>query len=82
MLHIMKKIADWIIEHEESEAEKCTIPDEIVDEWLDTIKEHKKHMEENHHTNSQQYEMLDDLYKRVRHIKKIRQQKCDTDRQR
>lgn len=81
MMHIMKKIADWIVEHEESEAENCTIPDEIVDEWLDTIEERKKRMEENGHTHSQQYEMLQDLDEKVKEIKAIRAKKCHNDGQ-
>jgi len=80
MLHIMKKIADWIVEHEEKEAESCSIPDEIVDEWLETIEERKRRMEEKGHTHSEQYEMLQDLEKRVKEIKEARAKKCRVDR--
>ncbi len=76
MMHIMKKIADWIIENEEMEATDCSIPDEIVDEWLETIEERKKRMEEHGHTDTSQYEMLNDLEKRVKEIKDIRAKKC------
>jgi len=41
MIHIMKKIADWIIEHEEKEASDCTIPDEVLQEWLN-VRRYKK----------------------------------------
>lgn len=37
MIHIMKKIADWLIENEKKEATDCSIPDEIIDEWLTMI---------------------------------------------
>ncbi|ADV45824.1 hypothetical protein [Nitratifractor salsuginis] len=76
MIHILKKIADWIVEHEEKDAEDCTVPDEVIDEWLETIEERKRRMEEHGHTHSEQYEMLLDLEKKVRHIKEIRAQKC------
>ena len=76
MLHIMKKIADWIVEHEKKEATDCSIPDEVIDEWLETIEERKKRMESNHQQNRQQYEMLLDLDDKVKEIKKIRTIKC------
>ena len=78
MMHMMKKIADWIIEHEESEAEKCSIPDEIIDEWLETIEERKKRKKAHGKTRSVQYEMLLDLEKRLKAIKEIRKRKCHT----
>ncbi|BCD67234.1 hypothetical protein [Nitratiruptor sp. YY09-18] len=76
MLHILKKIADWIVEHEKDEALDCTVPDEIIDEWLETIEEKKRRMEEHGHTDSAQYEMLSDLEKKVKEIKAIRAKKC------
>ncbi len=76
MVHILKKIADWIIEHEESEAQKCSISDEIIDEWLETIEDRKNRIKEHHKTDSEQYEMLQDLDERVKHIKEIREKKC------
>ncbi|BAF69201.1 hypothetical protein [Nitratiruptor sp. SB155-2] len=76
MLHILKKIADWIIEHEKSAALDCSVPDEIIDEWLETIEERKQEMEEEGHTDSEQYEMLLDLEKRVKEIKEMRKKRC------
>ncbi len=78
MIHIMKKIADWIVQHEEKEAENCSIPDEIIDEWLDTIKEREQRMQDKHKHHSEQLEMLKDLEERVNHIKDIRDKKCHT----
>ncbi|WP_456433987.1 hypothetical protein [Nitratifractor sp.] len=77
MLHIMKKIADWIVEHEKKEATDCSIPDEIIDEWHETIEERTHRMEEKGHTHSEQYEMLLDLEKRVQKIEEIRKRKCN-----
>ncbi len=76
MLHILKKIADWIVEHEKGEAEDCSIPNEIVDEWLETIEERKKMMEKNQKTDTSQYEMLLDLDKKVKEIESARKEKC------
>ncbi|WP_353663144.1 hypothetical protein [Hydrogenimonas sp. SS33] len=76
MVHIMKKIADWIVDHEKDDAADCTVPDEVVDEWLETIEERKKRMEEHGRTDTQQYEMLSDLEKKVKEIKEIRRRKC------
>jgi len=76
MVHIMKKIADWIVDYEKKEATDCSIPDEIVDEWLETIEERKKRMKEHDRTHTEEYEMLLDLGKRVQQIKVIRAQKC------
>ena len=76
MLHIMKKIADWIVENEKKEATDCDVPDEIVDEWLETIDERKKRMEENANTHTEQFEMLQDLEKKVKKIEEIRKKKC------
>ena len=76
MMHIMKKIADWIVDHEKDAAADCTVPDEIVDEWLETIEERKKRMQEHGHTDTSQYEMLSDLEKKVEEIKSIRAKKC------
>ena len=76
MLHVMKKIADWIIENEKKEATDCSISDEIIDEWLDTIEKRKKHMQENGRVKSEQYEMLTDLDKKVKEIEAIRKKKC------
>lgn len=77
MIHIMKKIADWLIENEKKEATDCSIPDEIIDEWLTMIEEHKNKMIKNGNINSQQYEMLQDLDKKVKEIVAIRKKKCD-----
>ena len=76
MVHILQKIADWIVENEEREATKCTIPDEVIDEWLETIEDRKKRMEQNGMLKSEQYAMLQDLDKRVKEIEAIRQKKC------
>ena len=54
----------------------CGIPDEIIDEWLETIEERKKHMQENGKVNSEQYEMLKDLDEKVKEIEAIRKKKC------
>lgn len=76
MLHIMKKIADWIVDQEKDEATDCSIPNEVIDEWLDTVKDRKKRMEKKGNTNTSQYEMMSDLLKKVENIKKIREKKC------
>ena len=76
MLHIMKKIADWIVEHEKNEATDCSIPDEVIDEWLETIEERKKMMEQNGRTDTSQYEMLQDLDEKVKEIEELRKKKC------
>lgn len=74
----MKKIADWIVENEKKEATDCSIPDEVIDEWLETIEERKKRMQEHGKTKSEQYEMLADLDEKVKEIEAIRKQKCHT----
>ncbi len=74
----MKKIADWIVENEKKEATDCAIPDEVIDEWLETIEERKKRMQEHGKTKSEQYEMLADLDEKVKEIEAIRKQKCHT----
>ena len=76
MIHMMKRIADWIVEKEKDAATDCSVPDEIVDEWLETIEERKKRMQEHGHTHSEQYEMLLDLEKKVQEIKDVRAKKC------
>ena len=81
MVHILQKIADWIVENEEREATKCNIPDEVIDEWLETIEEHKKRMQKNHKEKSEQYVMLQNLDKRVKEIEAIRHKKCNTQAQ-
>ncbi len=78
MIHVMKKIADWIVENEKKEATDCAIPDEVIDEWLETIEERKKRMQEHGKTKSEQYEMLADLDEKVKEIEAIRKQKCHT----
>jgi len=74
----MKKIADWIVENEKKEATDCAIPDDVIDEWLETIEERKKRMQEHGKTKSEQYEMLADLDEKVKEIEAIRKQKCHT----
>ncbi len=76
MEHILKKLADWIIEHEKKEALDCKIPDEIIEEWYDIVQERKRRMEENGGINSEQYEMLSDIEKKLQEIKSLREQKC------
>jgi len=76
MIHIMRKIADWIVENEKKEATDCSIPDEVIEEWIETIDERKKRMESNGNTHTGQYEMLSDLENKVQEIKKIRAKKC------
>lgn len=78
MVHILKKIADWILEHEESEAENCSIPDNIIDEWLEDVKEHKKHLEQKGKIDSERYKMLEDIEKRVKRVKELREAKCNS----
>ena len=79
MVHILKKIADWIVENEKKEATKCTIPDEVIDEWLETIEDRKKRMQQNGMLKSEQYEMLKDLDEKVKEIEAIRKKKCHTE---
>ena len=72
----MRKIADWVVENEKKESTDCAIPDEIIDEWLETIDERKKRMEKSEDTHTGQYEMLSDLEKKVQKIMQIRKEKC------
>jgi len=76
MIHVMKKIADWVVENEKKEATDCAIPDEVIEEWLETIEERKEKMKKNGNTHTGQYEMLDDLDKKVKEIEEIRKHKC------
>jgi hypothetical protein len=76
MIHILKKIADWIVEEEMNSSTDCSISDEIIDEWLETIEEHKKKIEQNHGVDSEQYDMIVELDKKVKQIKELRRQKC------
>jgi len=76
MIHIMKKIADWIVENEKKEATDCSIPNEVIDEWLETIEERKKRMEAKGKIESEQYEMLKDLDEKVKEIETIRKKRC------
>jgi len=76
MIHIMKKIADWIIEHEEKEASDCTIPDEVLQEWLETVQEKLTHMSKKGKEKSEQYLMLEDIKNRIKEIQSIRKNRC------
>ena len=76
MLNVLKKIADWLIEHEEKMAEDCKLPDEIIEEWEEQVDEKIKKMEENNKTNSAQYDMLKDIKQRIEEIKSKRAKEC------
>ncbi len=76
MLNILKKIADWLVTNEEKMAEDCKLPDEVIDEWEETVDERLKRMEENHKINSAQYDMLKDIKKRIEEIKAKRAKEC------
>ena len=76
MLHILKKLADWLVEHEEKMAEDCKVPDEIIEEWEETVDERLKRMEEHNKTNTAQYEMLKDIKQRIKEIKTKRAKEC------
>jgi len=76
MLNVLKKIADWLIEHEEKMAEDCKLPDEIIEEWEEQVDEKIKKMEENNKTNSAQYDMLKDIKERIEEIKSKRAKEC------
>jgi hypothetical protein len=77
MHRILAKLADWLIEKEEKEAEKCDIPDEIIDEWLEVLKTRREHILKEYGENSEEYEMINDLIKKVEHIKELRAKKCE-----
>ena len=76
MLHILKKIADWIVKNEEKAVEDCKIPDEIINEWEEIVNEKLKKMEKHHKINSEEYEMLKDIKQRIEEIKKHRVKEC------
>ena len=76
MIHVMKKIADWVVENEKKAATDCSISDEIIEEWLETIEDRKKRMQQNGMLQSEQYEMLTDLDEKVKEIEAIRKKKC------
>jgi len=76
MLNILKKIADWLVTHEEKAAEDCQVPQEIIDEWEETVDEKLDYLEKHNKTNSSHYEMLKDIKQRIEEIRKIRQNKC------
>ncbi|WP_024791740.1 hypothetical protein [Lebetimonas sp. JS138] len=69
---LLAKLADWLIEKEEKDAEKCDIPDEIIDEWLEILKERKKELKETA-PHSEEYDMIKELIKKVEHIKHLRE---------
>jgi hypothetical protein len=75
MHRILSKLADWLIEKEESEAERCDIPDEIINEWLEILKARKKELKEEA-AHSEEYEMIKELLRKVEHIKELRKKKC------
>jgi len=76
MLHILKKIADWLVTHEEKAAEDCRVPEDIIDEWEETVDEKLNYLEKHNKTNSPQYEMLKDIKQRIEEIRKIRAKRC------
>jgi len=76
MLNILKKIADWLVTHEEKAAEDCRVPEEIIDEWEEIVDEKLDYLEKHNKTNSSHYEMLKDIKQRIEEIRKIRQNKC------
>jgi len=76
MIHILQKIADWIVEHEASDAEQCSVPDEIIDEWEATVDEEMRYLEEKKETDSERYAMLKDLHERIEQIREIRKKRC------
>jgi hypothetical protein len=76
MHRILEKIADWLIEKEEKTAEKCDIPDEVIDEWFEILKARKKEVLEVHGKNSEEYAMLKDLLKKIEKIRALRKKKC------
>lgn len=79
MVHILKKIADWIVANEEKEATDCSIPNEIIDNWRETIEERKNRMLQHGKTDTEQYEMLQELDKRVKEIEALRKKRCHKD---
>lgn len=76
MIHILKIIADWVIENEKKEATDCVIPDAIIDDWRLTIEEHQNRMKNDDKTDTEQYDMLQELDKKVKEIEAIRKSKC------
>ena len=76
MLNILKKLADWILEHEEKIAEDCKVPNEIIEEWEETVDERLKRMKENHKTHTAQYEMLKEIKRKIEEIKAKRAKEC------
>jgi len=76
MLNIMKKIADWLVVHEEKAAEDCRVPEEIIDEWEETVDDKLNYLEKHNKTKSPQYEMLKDIKQRIEEIRKIRAKRC------
>lgn len=76
MFHIMKKIATKMLENEKKDALDCSVSNEVVDEWLDTIEERKKRMQEHHKTDTEEYDMLLGIEKEVKQIKALRAEKC------
>ena len=74
----MTKIADWVVENEKKASTDCKLPDEVIDEWIETIEERKQKMQENGNTHTGHFEMLQDLNKKVKEIQAIRKTKCHT----
>jgi hypothetical protein len=76
MVHILQRLADWLIEREEHEAENCAIPDEIIAEWYETLVARLAELRRDGLTETEEYRMLEDLRQRVRRIQTIRERKC------
>ncbi|WP_024790646.1 MULTISPECIES: hypothetical protein [unclassified Lebetimonas] len=70
---LLAKLADWLIEKEEKDAEKCDIPDEIIDEWLEILKKRREHILKEAGKDSEEYDMIKELIKKVEHIKHLRE---------
>jgi len=76
MLNIMKRIADWLVTHEEKAAEDCKVPQEIIDEWEEIVDEKLDYLKKHNKTNSSHYEMLKDIKQRIEEIRKVRAKSC------
>jgi len=76
VINIMTRLADWLITHEADSAKNCSVPDEIIDDWLNTIDQQLKQIAADNRTETGHDRMLRDLDARVREIKAIRAKQC------
>ncbi len=77
MLNILKSLTEFLLRHEEETGESCDIPDESIEDWVQTVEEEIRTLSGDPGAHRLRLEQLQAIARHLKQIQVIRARKCN-----